>query len=140
MAAADELAEIFPPPSPQLTVGGQTITLAPLTLRELPAALAALQASKMLGSWDGDTLRIDYADAFLGPGREAFVDLMSQLGRVEREAVEGWTPDEAKRAFDALVTLNIDFFVLAVGRLAASPAAPAAGSPPSSGSAAPATD
>lgn len=133
------LETLIPTPV-EITVNGKTLTLHPVTMRQLQpairAALPILQALKS-GALELEKLKamniMAWAEAYALYGDD-LGDMVAYLMGVEPEEMAGWTPDQVVLAVSAVVRVNADFFASLARQPVAAPktAQPQTGPSPSS--------
>lgn len=110
-----DLETLIPQPV-TLEIGGKTIELKPVTMRQLQpaikAALPILQALKS-GALDLEKLQsmdlLAWIEAYAIHG-DALSEMVAYLAGVTPEALADWTPDQVILAASAVVRVNTDFF------------------------------
>jgi len=96
----------FPPQPQSIEIAGDTLTLTPIRVGEVPALLAAIKPiAPQLMSGDPDWL------ALLTDHGEAILDALAVAARRPREWVEGLALDDAVQLATVLFEVNADFFV-----------------------------
>lgn len=132
------LDTMIPQPN-EITVGGKTIVLKPITMRQLQPAIRAslpiLQALKS-GALDLEKLKsidiMTWAEAYAEHGA-ALSEMVAYMVGVSHEELKDWTPDEVILAAIKVVQVNMDFFASLARRNPVAPSiAPQNGQNPSS--------
>jgi hypothetical protein len=100
-----ELEQLNPPPT-DLTVGGATLALTPITIGELPALVRAVRP--IAGSLRA--AEIDWLALFAEHG-EALLAALAIAARKPRAFVDALPADEAITLAAAVLEVNGDFFV-----------------------------
>lgn len=123
----DELETLIPQ-LVEITVGGKTLVLKPVTMRQLQpaihAALPILQAIKS-GALDLEKLKsmdlLAWVEAYAEHGA-ALSEMVAYLSGVSVEELNDWTPDEVILAASSVIRANPDFFVSLVRQIVVAPA------------------
>lgn len=123
----NELETLIPQPV-EIAVGGKTLTLKPVTMRQLQpairAALPILQALKS-GALDLEKLKsmdmLAWIKAYAEHGA-ALSEMVAYLSGVSVEELNDWTPDEVILAASAVMRVNTDFFVSLARQIMVAPA------------------
>lgn len=96
----------FPPQPQSLEIAGDTLSLTPIRVGEVPALLAAIKPiAPHLVNGDPDWL------ALLTEHGDAILDALAIAARRPREWVEALSLDDAVQLATALFEVNVDFFV-----------------------------
>jgi hypothetical protein len=96
----------FPPQPQSLEIAGDTLSLTPIRVGEVPALLAAIKPiAPHLVNGDPDWL------ALLTEHGDAILDALAIAARQPREWVEALSLDDAVQLATALFEVNVDFFV-----------------------------
>ncbi len=96
----------FPPQPQSLEMAGDTLSLTPIRVGEVPPLLAAIKPiAPHLVNGDPDWL------ALLTEHGDAILDALAIAARRPREWVEALSLDDAVQLATALFEVNVDFFV-----------------------------
>jgi hypothetical protein len=139
LPAPDDLEAVVPP-QVEITAGGQTYTITPIKLGQLPRVIRAI--SPVLGSIDRTLPPEAAVKKILLTHPEVVLRVLEAATPLHGDAVEALALDEAAALIGAVVQCNVDFFEKAVApalaRLTADieaakqPSPPPAGPTPSS--------
>jgi hypothetical protein len=108
---ADNDLDFLDPPDHTVTVGGQSITVKPLTIGQLPRFARAIRpaAPYLSGDQDPDWL------ALVGQYGEALIEAAAVATGIESKEIEALAPDEFVLLCGAVFESNMDFFVQRLG-------------------------
>lgn len=103
---ADDL-DILDPPGRNVTVAGQSITVKPLTIGQLPRFVRAIQAAvpQLAGDQDPDWL------VLIAEHGEALIGAAAVATGIEEKDIQSLAPDEFVLLCGAIFEVNVDFFV-----------------------------
>ncbi len=104
--AADDL-DFLDPAGRNVTVAGQSITVRPLTIGQLPRFARAMQPAAPLLAGDQDP---DWLTLIADHG-EALIEGAAVATEMRAEEIEAMAPDEFACLCGAIFEVNVDFFV-----------------------------
>lgn len=135
---AENDLDILDPLDHTVTVAGQSITIRPLTIGQLPRFVRAIQpaAPLLAGDKDPDWL------VLVAEHGDALIEAAAVATGIERKDIEALAPDEFVLLCGAVFEVNVDFFVQrlapamerASDRMVAAMTIPGAGATPSKSS------
>jgi hypothetical protein len=99
--------DILDPPDHNVTVAGQSITVRPLTIGQLPRFARAIQPAAPLLSGDEAPDWLALVAAY----GEALIEAAAVATRLRAEDIEALPPDEFVLLCGAIFETNLDFFV-----------------------------
>lgn len=107
MASDSDDLDVLDPPGQKVTVAGQSITVRPLTIGQLPRFVRAIQpaAPQLAGDKDIDWL------ALIAQHGEALIGAAAVATGIEAREIESLAPDEFVLLCGAIFEVNVDFFV-----------------------------
>jgi hypothetical protein len=108
---ADHDLDVLDPPEHSVTVAGQSITVRPLTIGQLPRFARAIQpaAPVLAGFQDPDWL------ALIAEHGEALIAAAAVATGIESKEIESLAPDEFVLLCGIIFEVNVDFFVQRLG-------------------------
>jgi hypothetical protein len=111
MMADNRDLDVLDPPDHTVTVAGQSITIRPLTIGQLPRFVRAIQpAAPMLsGGADPDWL------VLVAEHGEALIEASAVATGIEPKDIEALPPDEFVLLCGAIFEVNVFFFVQRLG-------------------------
>ena len=104
---ADHDLDVLDPTGINVTVGGRTVSVVPLTIGQLPRFVRAIQpaASLLAGGEDLDWV------ALVGQHGEALIAAAAVATGIETKEIESLAPDEFVLLCGAIFEVNCDFFL-----------------------------
>lgn len=108
--------DILDPPGRNVTVAGQSITVRPLTIGQLPRFVRAIQPAwpQLAGYGDVDNPDPDWL-ALIAKYGEALIEAAAVATGIEPKEIESLAPDEFVLLWGAIFETNMDFFVQRLG-------------------------